>query len=295
MIHPALQPLKGSPRSGAKCPMAHAVKIDRPQSIDLSRLGHKAPESVDKDQALAKTDELGRELSELQELLFYAGKQALLIVLQGMDTSGKDGTIRHLLNYSNVQSTRVAPFKVPTPSELSHDFLWRVHEQAPGKGSITVFNRSHYEDVLVVRVHDLAPKVVWRGRYEHINAFERLVADSGTLVLKFFLHISKDEQEQRLLEREQEVEKAWKLSVGDWKEREFWSDYQAAYEDAIGKCSSPDAPWFIVPANQKWYRNLAVTEAVVEALRPHRKGWLEALDGVGKKAKAELAAFRQGV
>ncbi|MBS1715630.1 MAG: polyphosphate kinase 2 family protein [Armatimonadetes bacterium] len=272
--------------------MPHAVKIDRPRSVDLSEIPQGAPDGTDKDEALERTAELGKELSELQETLFYAGKHALLIVLQGMDTSGKDGTIRHLLNFSNVQSTRVAAFKVPTPNELAHDFLWRVHDHTPGKGCITVFNRSHYEDVLVVRVHDLVPKDVWKRRYDHINAFERLVSDSGTLILKFFLHISKEEQEERLLEREQDVEKAWKLSVGDWKERELWKDYQEAYEDAIGKCAAPEAPWFIVPANQKWYRNLAVTEAVVEALRPLKDGWLRSLDEVGKKAKAELEQYR---
>lgn len=272
--------------------MPHAVKIDRPQHIDLSGLARSAPEGLDKEEAVERAHKLGEELSELQELLFYAGKHSLLIVLQGMDTSGKDGTVRHLLDYSNVQSTQVAPFKVPTPEELAHDFLWRVHAQTPGKGCITVFNRSHYEDVLVVRVHGLVPKDVWKGRYDHINAFEDLLSDSGTVILKFFLHISKKEQEERLLEREQDVEKAWKLSVGDWKERELWDDYQKAYEDAIGKCASPHAPWYIVPADQKWYRNLAVTEAVVETLRPLKKGWLEALEAVGTKAKAELESYR---
>lgn len=260
--------------------------------VDLSKIPTKRPESLSKDEAEERTKALGEELGDLQELLFYAGKTGLLVVLQGMDTSGKDGSIRHLLNHSNVQSTRVVPFKVPTPKELSHDFLWRCHEPAPGKGEVVVFNRSHYEDVLVVRVHSLVPESVWKGRYDHINAFEKLLADSGTVVLKFFLHISKEEQEARLLEREQEVEKAWKLSVGDWKERELWDAYQEAYEDAIGKCAAPHAPWVVVPADSKTYRNLVVTETIVETLRPYRDGWLKSLADLGVKARAELAEYR---
>jgi PPK2 family polyphosphate:nucleotide phosphotransferase len=231
-------------------------------------------------------------MTELFDLLFYAGKHSLLIVLQGRDTSGKDGTIRSLLSYSNAQSCRVIPFKVPTPEEVAHDFLWRVHQQTPGRGSIAIFNRSHYEDVLVARVHKLVPDPVWKRRYDHIDNFERLLLDADTILLKFYLHISRDEQEQRLLEREKETEKAWKLNVGDWKERELWDDYTRAYEDALNKCASPDAPWYVIPANHKWFRNLAVTEAVVTALQPYRKEWLAHLDRIGAAAKAELEAYR---
>ena len=248
---------------------------------------------LQKDEAVAKAQELGKEMEELFDLLFYSGKNSLLIVLQGMDTSGKDGTIKHILNFSNAQSCKVAPFKVPTPLELAHDFLWRVHSQAPPRGGITIFNRSHYEDVLVVRVHDLVPKDVWKERFDMINAFEHQLASSGTVVLKFFLHISKTEQEERLLDREKDVEKSWKLSVGDWEERELWDEYQKAYEDAIGKCASKAAPWHIVPADHKWYRNLAVTKAILDRVRPLKKEWMADLKSVGDKAKAELEAFRQ--
>jgi PPK2 family polyphosphate:nucleotide phosphotransferase len=267
-------------------------RIERAGKIDLSKVSTEAPKGIDRAEAEARTEALGSELDEFEELLYAAGKNSLLVVLQGMDTSGKDGTIRHLLKHCNAQGCRVASFKVPTPEELAHDFLWRVHKQTPGKGEMVVFNRSHYEDVLVVRVHSLAPEPVWSKRYDRINEFERLVADSGTIVVKCFLHISKKEQEERLVAREQEVEKAWKLSVGDWKEREHWDAYQSAYEDAIGRCAAPHAPWIVVPADQKWYRNLVVTETIVEALRPHKKGWLEHLAAVGEKAKAELAEFR---
>lgn len=267
-------------------------RIDQHTTVELKRIPTRGPDSLEKDDIQRETEKLGLELGELQELLFYAGQHSLLIVLQGMDTSGKDGTIRHLLNCTNVQSTRVAPFKVPTTKELAHDFLWRCHQQTPGKGEVVVFNRSHYEDVLVVRVHDLVPESVWKKRYAHINAFESLLSDSKTIVLKYFLHISKDEQEQRLLAREQEVEKAWKLSAGDWKEREFWSDYQKAYEDAISKCATEHAPWVVIPADQKWYRNYLVTKDLVEALRPYRKGWEDGLEDLGKTAKAEIDAFR---
>jgi len=272
--------------------MPYAHRIDSSRKIDLKDYNTEAPSQVDKDAGIEETTQLGQELGQLQELLFYAGHHGLLILLQGMDTSGKDGTIRHLLNCTNVQSTRVAPFKVPTPVELSHDFLWRCHQQTPGRREVVVFNRSHYEDVLVVRVHEIVPESVWSRRFAKINAFEELLTSSNTIVVKFFLHISKEEQKERLLERENEVEKAWKLSVGDWKEREYWDQYQAAYGDAIGKCATADAPWHIVAGDNKWFRNLAVTEILVETLRPYKKGWIESLDQLGTKAKAELEAYR---
>jgi PPK2 family polyphosphate:nucleotide phosphotransferase len=232
------------------------------------------------------------ELTRLQELLYAASDHSVLVALQGRDTSGKDGTIKTVMGPLNSLGCNVASFKVPTEKELSHDFLWRIHQHAPAKGEITIFNRSHYEDVLVVRVHNLAPESVWRKRYDHINAFERLLADSDTVILKFYLHISKKEQEERLLEREQDRTKYWKLSAGDWKEREYWNAYTRAYEDAINRCSAPHAPWFIVPANKKWFRNLAVAEAVVNALKPFEKAWLKKMDEIGRKAKAEIEEFR---
>jgi PPK2 family polyphosphate:nucleotide phosphotransferase len=214
-------------------------------------------------------------------------------VLQGRDTSGKDGTIRIVMGPLNSLACNVASFKVPTANELAHDFLWRVHQQTPARGQMTIFNRSHYEDVLVVRVHKLAPKSVWKARYDHINNFEKLLAESNTIVLKFYLHISPEEQEERLLEREQDTTKAWKLSVGDWKEREHWEDYTAAYEDAINRCSTKDAPWHIVPANKKWFRNLAVAQTIVDALKPYKKAWLKKLDAMGAEEKALIEAFRR--
>jgi PPK2 family polyphosphate:nucleotide phosphotransferase len=274
--------------------MGFAHRIDGGKKAKLEDIDPDQHDGVERAEAEERTRKLGAEMAELFDLLFEAGRHSLLIVLQGRDTSGKDGTIRHLLMYSNAQSCRVVPFKVPTAEESAHDFLWRVHQQTPGCGSIAVFNRSHYEDVLVVRVHHLAPEPVWKRRYDHINNFERLLRDADTILLKFYLHISKDEQEQRLLDREKETEKAWKLNVGDWKERELWDDYTRAYEDVLNKCSSPDAPWYVIPANHKWFRNLAVTEVIVDALQPYRKEWLAHLEQIGATAKAELDAYRKG-
>lgn len=266
--------------------------LDRPQSLDLKKLTTKAPEDATKEEIQAETKRLADRLEELFDLLYFAGQQSLLIVLQGMDTSGKDGSIRRILKSTHAQSVNVASFKVPTPEELAHDFLWRCHKETPGVGEITIFNRSHYEDVLVVRVHDLVPEKTWRARYDQINDWERMLAANRTIILKFFLHISKEEQEERLLAREEEVTKAWKLSVGDWKERRLWDDYQQAYADALGKCAAPGAPWFVVPADKKWYRDYLVVRTIVEALEPYEKGWLDELEKVGAEAKAELAAFR---
>ncbi len=241
----------------------------------------------------ARLQKLGAELTELQELMYAAQQTPVLVVLQGMDTSGKDGTIRSVLGFMNPQSCRVASFKVPTPVEAAHDFLWRIHAETPGRGEAVIFNRSHYEDVLVARVHKLAPPDILKGRYDHINNFERLLTDNGTVVLKFFLHISKDEQEQRLLAREKDPTKAWKLSPADWKERELWDDYQAAYEDALNRCATPQAPWFVVPANHKWFRNVAIAETLVETLRPLRANWMKQLEKVGAEELKLLRAQRQ--
>jgi PPK2 family polyphosphate:nucleotide phosphotransferase len=210
--------------------------------------------------------ELNQSLEELQELLYAEHKHKVLIVLQAMDTGGKDGTIRHVFEGVNPQGVRVASFKKPTPEELDRDFLWRVHKQVPGEGEIVIFNRSHYEDVLVVRVHNLAPKEVWSKRYDHINDFERMLVDEGTAILKFFLHIDLDEQKERLQARLDEPNKHWKFNPGDLKERKLWPEYLKAYEDAISKTSTDWAPWYIVPANRKWYRNLVVGTVVIEAL-----------------------------
>lgn len=274
--------------------MSYTHLIDGSQPVSLAAYATNHRKDITKEEALKKTEEVGLELAELEDLLFYAGTHSLLIVLQGRDTSGKDGMIRRILDFSNAQSCRVESFKAPTADELAHDFLWRVHRRTPGRGGIAIFNRSHYEDVLVVRVHNLVPEETWRKRYDHIRNFESLLRDHHTILLKFFLHISKEEQEGRLLDREKETEKAWKLNVGDWKERELWDDYTAAYEEALTRCSTPEAPWHIVPADNKWFRNLAVLDEIVKALRPHRDHWMADLEKVGKTAKAELEAYRTG-
>ncbi len=273
--------------------MSYIEPVKSSKPVHLSNVDPSQHGGLQKEDAIARAAELGAEMGELHDLLFFAGQNGLLIVLQGLDTSGKDGLIRHLLQFINAQSCRVIPFKVPTEAELSHDFLWRIHQQTPGRGSIAIFNRSHYEDVLVARVHDLVPESVWRRRYDHINAFEANLADAGVIIAKFYLHISKDEQEKRLRDREKATEKAWKLAVGDWREREHWDEYTKAYEDALSHCSTEVAPWHIVPADNKWYRNLAVTERIVELLRPYRKPWLERLEKTGEAAKKELEAYRR--
>lgn len=273
--------------------MPYAKLVKPGSKVDVRKFDPSETGGLSKDEALEKLAELGEKVSKLQELHYAAGENPLLIVLQGPDTAGKDGTIRSIMQYMNPQSTRVASFKVPTPIELAHDFLWRIHQQAPGKGETVIFNRSHYEDVLVVRVHDLVPKDIWKKRYNMINEFEELLAKSGTIILKFFLCISKDEQKQRLIERQEDPTKAWKLSVGDWEERELWGDYMDAYDDLLEKCSTEIAPWRIVPANEKWFRNLAVIEAIHDALKPYEDDWKKKLEKIGEKALAEIAEYQK--
>ena len=220
----------------------------------------------DKDQARAEEKDLEDRLALLQERLYAEGKQALLIVLQAMDAGGKDSTIRKVFDSVNPQGVRVTSFKAPSAEELAHDYLWRIHQHVPPKGYIGIFNRSHYEDVLVVRVNNLVPEAVWEKRYEQINEFERLLTETGTHILKFYLHISKAEQEERFQERLDNPEKHWKFSTGDLPVREKWDDYMRAYEAVLTRCNTDYAPWHIVPANRKWYRNLVVTHAIVAAL-----------------------------
>lgn len=220
-------------------------------------------EHAEADARLAKN--LAR-LDELQYLMFAEQRRALLVVLQGMDAAGKDGTIRHVMAGLNPQGSRVTAFKSPTAEEAAHDFLWRVHQVVPRRGDVAIFNRSHYEDVLIARVHHLVPRAVWSRRYEQINRFEELLTESEVVVLKFFLHISKDEQRRRLEERLRDPAKQWKLALSDLEERKFWDDYVAAYEEALTRCSHASAPWFIIPADKKWFRNLAVSRVLVETL-----------------------------
>ncbi|MBA2341106.1 MAG: polyphosphate kinase 2 family protein [Pyrinomonadaceae bacterium] len=273
--------------------MEYVHRIEGERKISLSDFDPEETHGLKRNEAEEKMSRLTEELVELQELLYAANDTRLLVILQGRDTSGKDGAIRGVFGPLNSQGCEIASFKVPTEAELAHDFLWRVHLHAPASGQIVVFNRSHYEDVLVVRVHHLAEEKIWRGRYDHINNFERLLADSNTIILKFYLHISREEQEKRLMKREQDATKFWKLSVGDWKEREHWDDYTVAYEDAINKCSAPHAPWFIVPANKKWFRNLAIAEALVNALKPYKENWLKRLEKIGERELAAIEEFRR--
>jgi len=221
----------------------------------------------DKKDAQQQIESDQKELIKLQELLYAEAKHAVLIILQAMDTGGKDGVIAHLMGSVNPQGCVVTPFKVPSPEESAHDYLWRVHKVVPAKRMIGIFNRSHYEEVLVVRVHNLVPQETWRKRYEQINAFEKHLAENGVTILKFFLHISKAEQKARLQERMDEPTKRWKFSVGDLKERALWDDYMAAYEDVVRLTSTAWAPWHVVPADQNWYRNLVVGRVIVETLR----------------------------
>jgi len=258
--------------------------VATPQQVSLARYDPADTGGISRDEAEARLPQLEERLRRLQDALYGAARQAVLIVLQGMDTSGKDGTIKHVMATVNPASCSVSSFKQPSAEELAHDFLWRIHTRAPAKGVIGIFNRSHYEDVLVVRIHNLVPADVWEQRYAQINAFEQMLAQNGTILLKFFLHISKDEQKQRLLAREQDPRDWWKLSLDDWQERAYWDAYQQAYEDALGRCAAPWAPWFIVPANHKWYRNYIVAKTLVERLTPYEARWRAELDERGKAA-----------
>jgi PPK2 family polyphosphate:nucleotide phosphotransferase len=273
--------------------MTYAYRVAGKGQIRLQDFDPRADAGLKREKGEEETAKLIEELIELQELLYAARQQSVLVVLQGRDTSGKDGTIRHVAGPLNPQSCSVTSFKVPTAEELAHDFLWRIHSKTPPFGDIKFFNRSHYEDVLVVPVHDLVPEKVWRARFEHINNFERLLANSSTIILKFYLHISKEEQEERLLKREQDPTKFWKLSLNDWKERELWDTYTTAYEDAINLCSTEYAPWLIVPADKKWFRNLAVAEGLRDALLPFRKSWLREVNEMGQRELKAIQEYRK--
>ena len=246
----------------------HMYRIPPDTRVDLSDWDPRDRSRFDggKKASKAVLEMLNGRLRNLQELLYAEGKHKLLIVLQATDTGGKDGVIRHVFRGVNPQGVKVANFKVPTPKELAHDYLWRIHQHTPGSGEIAILNRSHYEDVLVVRVHELVPQDVWERRFDHINAFERMLADEGTTILKFYLHISKEEQRERLQSRLDTPEKQWKFNVGDLKDRALWDDFMAAYEDMLSKTSTPWAPWYVVPADRKWYRNLVIGTTLVETL-----------------------------
>jgi len=228
-----------------------------------------------KKEALDKCAKIEAQLADLQELLYAEHRHKVLIVLQGMDTSGKDGAVRHVMSGFNPAGVRVVSFKKPTSVELDHDYLWRVHAQTPASGEIVVFNRSHYEDILIVRVHSLVPEKVWQKRYDQINDFEKMLAENGTVILKFFLHISKEEQRKRLEARIQDPQKRWKFQHGDIEERKLWDDYMRAYDDALEKTSTEWAPWHVVPSNTKWYRNYVVGVVILRALQKLRMRYPE--------------------
>ena len=229
---------------------------DPDDTADVKQKAHAADETL----------KLIERLDKLQKIFYAEHKRALLIVLQGMDASGKDGTIQHVMSGVNPQGCNVTAFKQPSQKEADHDFLWRVHQATPGRGMMGIFNRSHYEDVLIVRVHDLVPKSVWSKRYDQINAFEKILAENDTVILKFFLHISKDEQKRRLDARKEDPDKFWKASSADDKERKYWDHYQRAYQEALRKCSRKHAPWYVIPSNKKWFRNLAISQIIVATL-----------------------------
>ena len=239
------------------------VRLDK---LDPDDTGDYKKTDQGKEKAKAITAELAGRLGELQERLYANGEQSVLVVLQGMDTSGKDGTIKSVMSGVNPQGCRVASFKTPSSSELAHDFLWRVHREAPPKGHIGIFNRSHYEDVLITRVNGWVTDKVVKQRFNQIREFEELLYENGTTILKFFLHISKEEQKERLEERIHDPEKRWKFNEGDLEERKLWRDYMRAFEQMLRATSTVHAPWYVVPANRKWYRNLVVASTLVEVM-----------------------------
>jgi len=256
-------------------------RIDTRKPIDLSKCPTGADDFHDnREAAESESAELQTRLAGLQNRLYAQGTQNLLVVLQAMDAGGKDGTIRRVFRGVNPQGVRVTSFKAPTPEELDHDFLWRIHKAVPGNGMVGVFNRSHYEEVLVVRVHKLVPEKVWRGRYDQINDFEKLLTDTGTRILKFYLHISKDEQKERFQDRLKDREKNWKFAREDLDKRKFWKDYMKAFEELLEKCSPKHAPWYIIPADQKWYRNLAILRVLVATLEDMNPTYPPAEEGL---------------
>lgn len=256
-------------------PKTHQLEAERPFTLQTLPADGKQFHP-DRDAAETEFKALRTEFIEWQQRLYADGEQKLLIVLQAMDAGGKDGTIRNILKGVNPQGVRVESFKVPSKDELAHDFLWRIHKVVPAKGMMSVFNRSHYEDVLVVRVHNIVPEAVWRPRYEQINQFEKLLHQTGTRILKFYLHISKDEQAERFRARLDETDKNWKFSLEDLEKRTYWPDYMAAYEEMLQQCSTAWAPWHVIPANQKWYRNLAIMRTIVHTLREMNPQYPEA-------------------
>jgi PPK2 family polyphosphate:nucleotide phosphotransferase len=243
-----------------------ALRVKPGHKVHVEGLDAAATHGFKKAAAAADTSRQMERLAELQDRLWAESKHGVLVVLQGIDAAGKDGTIRKVMTAFNPQGCPVSPFKVPTPEELAHDYLWRIHKRTPGKGEIGIFNRSHYEDVLVVRVHELVPEAVWSKRYDQINHFERTLAAGGTTIVKFFLSISRDQQRARFQARYDDPTKRWKFSMGDLEERKRWADYQAAFDDMLSKTSTEVAPWYVIPADHKWFRDLAVSTILAQTM-----------------------------
>jgi PPK2 family polyphosphate:nucleotide phosphotransferase len=247
-------------------PLRDLLRVKPGSRFRLADVDPSATHGRDKDSAAGELRTGLARLTDLQDRLWAEQKHPVLIVLQGIDAAGKDGSIRHVMGAFNPMGCAVTSFKVPTPVELAHDYLWRIHQRAPGKGEIAIFNRSHYEDVLVVRVHDLVPKAVWSRRFDQINAFEEVLASAGTTILKFFLWIDRDEQRERFQARLDDPAKRWKFRLGDLEERKLWDAYTAAFEDALRRCSTDAAPWHVIPSNRKWFRNLAIADIIADTL-----------------------------
>ena len=272
---------------------SNEFRIKTGSKVNLGKIDPGYHDDYESEGAVAsELKKYSQRLTELQAVMYAENKHALLIVLQAMDGGGKDGTVHHVMAAMNPQGCSVVGFKVPTAEELAHDYLWRTHKMTPGKGHITVFNRSHYEDVLVVRVHGLVSEEIWSKRYNEINEFERELANSGTTIVKFFLHIDKEEQLKRFRDRLDTPDKQWKISDSDYTEREYWDEYQRAYMDVLSKCSFNYAPWYVIPANAKWFRDLAVSQILVETLEGLKMKYPEPsvdLVAIKQKYHAEVA------
>ncbi|MEX2214589.1 MAG: polyphosphate kinase 2 family protein [Phycisphaeraceae bacterium] len=247
-------------------PMHETYRIQPGSKLRLGDIPSNDDAGLNRDDAEKEFKQLSKRLVDLQEILYAQKKHSLLVVLQAMDTAGKDSTIRSVFSPLDQLACHALSFKAPSQEERDHDFLWRVHQRTPAKGFIHIFNRSHYEDVLVVRVKNLVPKEVWKARYDHINAFEKMLADEGTTIVKFYLHISKGYQKERLQRRLDNADKHWKFNPDDLKERAVWDDYMAAYDDVLERCSTKHAPWYVIPAEKRWFRDLLVARIMVATL-----------------------------
>ena len=263
-------------------PMSQLLTAEPGTKIRLKEFDPRYCGDEDKKSAAEETEAIAPKLDQLTYRLYAENRRSLLLVLQGMDTSGKDGTIRHVMTHVSPLTVQAHAFKAPSEEELDHDFLWRIHNHVPRRGNVGIFNRSQYEDVLVVRVHSLVPKEVWQQRYDAINDFERLLAEGGMTIVKCFLHISKDEQKERLEARLTDPTKYWKFSIKDLEERKLWDDYQSAYEDALTRCNTKHAPWHIIPADRKWYRNLCISRILIDTLEKMDPQFPAAAHGIEK-------------